>query len=245
MKHKAAAEKTQPACTRKRPASALKEQPATAEFQINVVFASKGFMFPVLAYHEIDTVRNQVSKQFGMECTFLTKWIGLPLPGNLTLGECVITENDVLIMHHIMQIFIELVGVRSFTMDVEPHEHIETIKERIQKKEGISASMQELSFNGTSLHEGPVSGYNIQHGSLLHVSRIFRVWVQTVQTLDPTNFSVVIQERAPISQVMQQISDCAGWTCKELWYGTKELHLTPDKTITACGIGEDSKLRIA
>jgi hypothetical protein len=184
-----------------------------------------------------------------MECTFLTKWELLaPLPGNLTLGECVIAENDVLIMRHIMQICIERLGVMSFTMDVEPHEDIDIIKERIQKKEGISVSMQELSFNGTSLHEGPVSRYNILHGSLLHVSRIFRVWVQTVQELCPTNFtnfSLVIQERVPISEVMQQISDCAGWTCKELWYGTKELHMSPDKTITACGIGEDSKLRIA
>jgi hypothetical protein len=49
-------------------------------------------------------VRNQVSKHFGMECTFLMKWKGLPLPGNLTLGECLITVDDVLVMHHIMQI---------------------------------------------------------------------------------------------------------------------------------------------
>jgi hypothetical protein len=189
MKRKKAAEKPQPACTRKRPASALKEQPATAEFQIYVVFAGKCFSVPpVMAYHRIDTVRNQASKQFGMECTVLTKWdLLVPLPGNLTLGECVIAENDVLIMRHIMQIRIERVGVRTFTMDVELHEDIDIIKERIQKKEGISVSMQDLSFNGTSLHEGLVSCYNIQHGSLLHVSRIFKVWVQPVQQLDPTN----------------------------------------------------------
>ena len=60
----------------------------------------------------------------------------------------------------------------TFTLDVEPQEHIEEIKAKIQNTEGISASMQHLSFNSTSTHGGPLSGYNSQHGSFLHLSKI-------------------------------------------------------------------------
>ena len=226
----------------KRPASALKTQPATATFPIVVVFAGKGITVHVLACETIDTVRKKVSRQIGRECTCLQTWGALPLPGHRTLGECAITVDDVLILHHGMQISIRLVGVRTFTLDVEPHEHIEEIKAKIQNMEGILPSRQHLSFNLKSLHEGPLSGYNIQHGSLLHLSRILQVFVETPEGPE---LSLDVNEIGPISKLMQQISDSPGITCTDLWLGTKQLHLTPSRRIQTCNIGEGTHLRSA
>ena len=187
-------------------------------------------------------MRNKVSRQIGVDCTRLQKGATPPLPGRRAVGECDITVDDVLIMHHGMQISIRFMGVSTFTLDVEPHEHIEEIKAKIQNMEGILPSRKHLSFNLTSLHEGPLSGYNIQHGSFLHLSKIAPVFVETP---DATELSLVVEEIDTMSKMMQQILDSSGIMCTGLWFGAKQLHLTPTRSIQACGIGEGANLRIA
>ena len=217
MKSKTAAEKTQPVCTMKRKAAAVTTQPAKVKVPIIVVFAGKGITVHVLPDQTIDTVRNKVSRQIGVDCTCLQTWDASPLPGRRTVGECDITVDDVLIMHHGMQISIRFMGLSTFTLAVEPHEHIEEIKARIQNMEGISASMQHWSFEGTSLQEGPLSGYNIQHRSEVDVWRILQVVVETPST---TEFSFVVEKIDDVCKFTQQISDSAGFMCTELWFGT-------------------------
>ena len=66
-----------------------------------------------------------------------------------------------------------------------------------------------------------------------------------METPDATEFSLVVEEIDDICKLMQQISDSAGFMCTELWFGTKQLHLTTTRSIKACGIGEGDHLRIA
>jgi hypothetical protein len=243
MKSKTAAEKTQPVCTMKRKAAAVKTQPANTKFPMIVAFAGKGITVHVSPDQTIDTVRKRVSRQIGVDCTRLQTWNGLPLPGRRTVGECDITVDDVLIMHHGMQISIKFMGDSTFTLDVEPHEHIEAIKAKIQDMKDIHPSRQHLRFNLTSLHEGPLSGYNIQHGSLLHASRIVQVFVETPEGPE---LSLEVNEIDTISKLMQQISDSYGIICTELWDDDdKQLHLTPSRRIRTCKIGEGTHLRSA
>jgi hypothetical protein len=236
-------QKQEGARTMKRKAAAMKTQPANTKFPMIVVFAGKGITVHVLPVQTIDTVRKRVSRRIGVDCTRLQTWKGLPLPGHRTVGECDITVDDVLIMHHGMQISIKFMGDSTFTLDVEPHEHIEAIKAKIQDMKDIHPSRQRLRFNRTSLHEGPLSRYNIQHGSLLHVSRIVQVFVETPAGPE---LSLEVNEIDPVSKLMQQISDSYGKICSELWDDDdKQLHLTPSRRIRTCKIGEGTHLRSA
>eukprot|EP00973_Karenia_brevis_P049130 6814043-Karenia_brevis.AAC.1 len=69
-----------------------------------------------------------------------------------------------------MQIFVKTITGKTITLDVEADELIDTVKAKIQEKEGTSVDQQRLSFNGKKLEEGHMlSDYSIQNESVLQV----------------------------------------------------------------------------
>ena len=69
-----------------------------------------------------------------------------------------------------MQIFVKTLTGRTITLDVEPYETIEEIKEKVEDRAGISRFMIMLIFAGKQLEDDKtLKDYYIQRESTLHL----------------------------------------------------------------------------